>query len=392
MNIARVCVEVAADACLPSIVRLRAGNSVGQPNQAIIEVSIVYQWKTSRCGKCSKVGHSESHCKPTKEFRPTGIIIKTSPVPRGRGKPSNHHTNIERKVVPEPAMSNAIVNYTDPIKSRKNIAETNFETVKPLNNHDIESRTGTQLRRDHCPGISCSNTFEVLQLVGDVSQLPESDPLNGDNKEVEISETFIQPPLDSQPCLLDRDSNAMCSSNGFTPTTCVLEDMQSSFDNMILKEAEHKPFPEARRDPSSMRQGIQPSTLIYSCSNINKLLKGRDPIRVVTKPNEAKQDRTQLAPTSFAEMRTTILNPDACNGPPHNGAQYFRSSKQISITYYPGSNTNIGFRRHSAATGPKNRQCVVGPAGAGPTTCGSPISYNNNHYRGRVNKQQLAAK
>ncbi|GMH31237.1 hypothetical protein Nepgr_033080 [Nepenthes gracilis] len=237
--------------------------------------------------------------------------------------------NLGGKVVLGLVKSNDIIIYKDPIESSKTIDEAGFGNEKLPNNHAIESRTGIQLRRDPCPGVSCSNTFAVLHLASDASQLQDTDPPNGNDEEGEISGNFIRAPLGqiiTQPCSLDRDRNAPSCRNGYPSTTCVLEDLRSSSDVMVLKELEHKHFPNAHMDPNSMCQGIQPPTSIYSCSNINKLLKGRDPIRVVTKPNDAKHDRTQQEATSFVEMgiialicSTETQSPNACNGPTHKG-------------------------------------------------------------------------
>ncbi|GMH14506.1 hypothetical protein Nepgr_016347 [Nepenthes gracilis] len=52
-----------------------------------------------------------------------------------------------------------------------------------------------------------------------------------------------------------------------------------------------------------------------------------------------------------------------------SGAQHFKSSKQISITYYPGSNTNIEFSSSPTVAGSKESDTSAArPAGAGPTT------------------------
>ncbi|GMH02041.1 hypothetical protein Nepgr_003880 [Nepenthes gracilis] len=161
-----------ADASMPSTVRLRPGNTEGQPNQAVTKISIAYQWKPSRCGKCSKVGHTESQCKPPKEYRPTGRIFK-NPSSRGRRKLGSHPAETAGQVAPRPVKSNAVIIYKDPIESSMAIDEAGSGNEKAPN---IEPSTGIQLHRDSCPGVSCSNSFAGLHLADEVSPLQAANP------------------------------------------------------------------------------------------------------------------------------------------------------------------------------------------------------------------------
>ncbi|GMH25356.1 hypothetical protein Nepgr_027199 [Nepenthes gracilis] len=66
--------------------------------------------EASCCGRCSKVGHTESQCNPPKEYCPTGRIFK-NPTSRGRRKSGSHPAETAGQLAPCPVKSNAIIIY-----------------------------------------------------------------------------------------------------------------------------------------------------------------------------------------------------------------------------------------------------------------------------------------
>ncbi|GMH14080.1 hypothetical protein Nepgr_015921 [Nepenthes gracilis] len=71
---------------------------------------------------------------------------------------------------------------------------------------------------------------------------------------------------------------------------------------------------------SSMRQCLQLPNSTYSCSNINKLLKGQGSGRQGSAPTDATSERPQPKDLSSVVTRTAVVSnppsPNACDGPP----------------------------------------------------------------------------
>ncbi|GMH09728.1 hypothetical protein Nepgr_011569 [Nepenthes gracilis] len=73
-------------------------------NQAFTEIKVDFQWKPFRCGKCNRVGHSKTHCKPVKSYRPSRKFMKDSHprTTKGRGNSNGQVTMSPGKVDPDP--------------------------------------------------------------------------------------------------------------------------------------------------------------------------------------------------------------------------------------------------------------------------------------------------
>ncbi|GMH10573.1 hypothetical protein Nepgr_012414 [Nepenthes gracilis] len=270
MSFARVCVEVSTDASLPSTVHVKTSKTDVNTTQDFTEINIAYQWKPSRCGKCNKVGHFESHCKPVRMHHPSSKS-KIDPKPHysnDLGKPFSHYSANPRKVTLgpiKPPHSDAIVVFKTAKESGKPNVDIGFENIGSPSNLATGSSTWSQKSLVSCPDVSSSNSFEVLQLESDFTLLQDSNlPIVSNQEEVQLEsldkallehsgvlEDFI--PLSSILALKDKDQEHF-------PTTCIgscslnlslqLPTPQPPPSKSKIKKKKHAPAASPKAAPS----------------------------------------------------------------------------------------------------------------------------------------------
>ncbi|GMH30452.1 hypothetical protein Nepgr_032295 [Nepenthes gracilis] len=101
LDVARICVEIDADAALPSRIILQSFDS--NP-----KVNVEYSWKPIRCGQCLLLGHKEPICK-AKRTRPfAGKSPRKRALPKSRPLPSTCSGGLHKEVKCAPLLSDCL--------------------------------------------------------------------------------------------------------------------------------------------------------------------------------------------------------------------------------------------------------------------------------------------